>query len=336
MNNNFFIFVGLFILFLMLGVIILLYYIYKTYTIYKNNIDNNFLISENNINNTSVAFDKLQDDINNKLNNINEKNNQFMINEPKKLNVLNSNLNTLFNINNFNDFMNSNLPSSDNINIKMNSKIINYSGITNLTDNTNYFKICDNSLNENTRKCINLNVDNSGNFNIYPGLNNTSNISSLSIFNNNKKVLAKFDLNSNIISLGSDNNPAISINNNIYTPNIIICNYTFTSRTSNESAKINLSYISNFNLQKETYLNFIIDSSSSNDFYLCNNSSISDIRIDITKINYTKPILKLYIKSQISANSITPLSLNIIANNPNNPINNQLTSRTTNGYLSLS
>ena len=62
MNNNFFIFVGLFILFLILGVIVLLYYIYKTYTIYKNNIDNNFIISEKNINNTSVAFDKLQDD----------------------------------------------------------------------------------------------------------------------------------------------------------------------------------------------------------------------------------------------------------------------------------
>ena len=257
-----------------------------------------------------------------------------MINEPKKLNVLNSNLNTLFNINNFNDFMNSNLPVSDNINIKMNSKIINYSGITNLTDNTNYFKICDNSLNENNRKCINLNVDNSGNFNIYPGLDNTSNVSSLSIFNNNKKVLAKFDLNSNIISLGSDNNPAISINNNIYTPNIIICNYTFTNKTSNESAKINLNYISNFNLQKQTYLNFIID--SSNNFYLGNNSSINDVRIDITKINYTKPILKLYIKSEIPANNIIQLSLNIIANNPNNPINIQSIPTTTNGYLSLS
>ena len=95
MNNNFFIFIGLFILFLILGVIILLYYMYKTYTIYKYNIDNNLSISENNINNTSVAFDKLQDDINNKINIINDKNNQLMINEPKKLNILNSNLNKL-------------------------------------------------------------------------------------------------------------------------------------------------------------------------------------------------------------------------------------------------
>ena len=34
-----------------------------------------------------------------------------------------------------------------------------------ISDNNNYFKICDNNLNESHRKCINLNVDNSGNFN---------------------------------------------------------------------------------------------------------------------------------------------------------------------------
>ena len=336
MDNNFFIFIGLFILFLILGIIILLYYIYKTYTIYKNNIDNNLSISENNINNTSIAFDKLQDDINNKINIINDKNNEIMINEPKKLNVLNSNLNKLFNINNnnFNDFMNSNLPTSDNINIKTNSKIINYSGITNLTDNNNYFKICDNAINESNRKCINLNIDNSGNFNIYPGLNNnSSNVSSLSIFNTNKNILAKFDLNSNIISLGSDNNPAISINNNIYTPNIIVCNYTFNMATSTQSAKIILNYISNFNLQKETYLNFMINSNYN--FYLSTEQNINNY-IDIKKINYSNNILKLYINSEIPANNIIIVTLNIIASIPSNPIYNQLTPTTTNGYLSLS
>ena len=66
--------------------------------IYKNNIDKNLSLSENNINNTSTAFDKLQDDINDKLNDINQKNNDLIINEPKKLNTLNSNLNKLFNI----------------------------------------------------------------------------------------------------------------------------------------------------------------------------------------------------------------------------------------------
>ena len=293
MNNNFFIFVGLFILFLILGVIILLYYIYKTYTIYKNNIDTNLSISENNINNTSVAFDKLQDNINDKINIINQKNNELMINEPKKLNVLNSNLNTLFSINNFNDFMNSNISATDNININMNSRIINYSGITNLTDNNNYFKICDNNLNESNRKCINLNVDNSGNFNIYPGLNNSNsqNVSSLSIFNTNKNVLAKFDLNSNIISLGSDNNPAISINNNIYTPNIIVCNYTFNMATSSQEAIIILNFISNFNLKKQTYLNFMINSNYN--FHLSTYQTINNY-IDISNITYSNNILKLY------------------------------------------
>ena len=335
MNNNFFIFVGLFILFLILGVIILLYYIYKTYTIYKNNIDTNLSISENNINNTSVAFDKLQDNINDKINIINQKNNELMINEPKKLNVLNSNLNTLFSINNFNDFMNSNISATDNININMNSRIINYSGITNLTDNNNYFKICDNNLNESNRKCINLNVDNSGNFNIYPGLNNSNsqNVSSLSIFNTNKNVLAKFDLNSNIISLGSDNNPAISINNNIYTPNIIVCNYTFNMATSSQEAIIILNFISNFNLKKQTYLNFMINSNYN--FHLSTYQTINNY-IDISNITYSNNILKLYIKNEIPGNNIIILPFNIIANYSDNPIYNQLTPLSTNGYLTVS
>ena len=335
MNNNFFIFVGLFILFLILGVIILLYYIYKTYTIYKNNIDTNLSISENNINNTSVAFDKLQDNINDKINIINQKNNELMINEPKKLNVLNSNLNTLFSINNFNDFMNSNISATDNININMNSRIINYSGITNLTDNNNYFKICDNNLNESNRKCINLNVDNSGNFNIYPGLNNSNsqNVSSLSIFNTNKNVLAKFDLNSNIISLGSDNNPAISINNNIYTPNIIVCNYTFNMATSSQEAIIILNFISNFNLKKQTYLNFMINSNYN--FHLSTYQTINNY-IDISDITYSNNILKLYIKNEIPGNNIIILPFNIIANYSDNPIYNQLTPLSTNGYLTVS
>lgn len=332
-NNNFIIFICLFILFLILGIIIILYYIYKSYTIYKNNINNNLLLSEKNINNTSDAFNKLQEQISDKLNNINQKNNQMIINEPKKLNILNSNLNTLFNINNFNDFMNSNLPN-DNININMNSRIINYSGITNLTDNNNYFKICDNAINENNRKCINLNIDNSGNFNIYPGLDSTSqNVSSLSIFNKNKNVLAKFDLTSNIISLGSDNNPAISINNNIYTPNIIICNYTFNMATSSELAKLNLNYISNFNLQAKTYLNFMINSTYN--FYLSPNQIINNY-IDINKISYSNNILKLYINNQIPPNTIIILSLNIISSEINKPIYDQLTPTTTNGYLTLS
>jgi len=333
MNNNFFIFLSLFILLLMLCIIILLYYIYKSYSIYKFNVDNNFLISENNINETSIAFEKLQEDIDKKLDILNKKNNDIILKEPLRYNTLNSNLNKIFNINNFNDFINSNL--SNDININMNSKIINYSGITNLTDNNNYFKICNNSINETNRKCINLNVDNSGNFNIYPGLNSSSNtnISSLSIFNNNKNILAKFDLTSNIISLGSENNPAISINNNIYTPNIIICNFTFNMATSSQMAKINLNYISNYNLQKGSYLNFIINTTYN--FYLAKNQTLNNY-IDISKITYSNNILKLFISNQIPANNITILSLNIMANDSNYPIYNQVTPTTTNGYLTLS
>ena len=109
MSNLILILIGLFILLIIIGLIIIVYYIYRTYKIYKNNIDKNLSLSENNINNTSTAFDKLQDDINDKLNDINQKNNDLIINEPKKLNTLNSNLNKLFNINNYNDFINKDL-----------------------------------------------------------------------------------------------------------------------------------------------------------------------------------------------------------------------------------
>ena len=334
MSNLILILIGLFILLIFIGLIIIVYYIYRTYKIYKNNIDKNLSLSENNINNTSTAFDKLQDDINDKLNDINQKNNDLIINEPKKLNTLNSNLNKLFNINNYNDFINKDLSNTDDINMKINYKIINYSGITNLTDNTNYFKICDNAINENNRKCINLNIDNSGNFNIYPGLNNnSSNVSSLSIFNTNKNVLAKFDFNSNSISLGSDKNPAISIINNIYTPNIIVCNYTFNMATSSQEARINLNYISNFNLQSQTFLNFMIN--SPNNFYLSKNQNTNNY-IDINNTTYSNNILKLFIKNNIPANNIINISFNIIAYSINNPIYNQLTPITTNGFLSLS
>lgn len=337
MTNNSFIFIGLFILLLMLAIIIILYYIYRSYTIYKNNMDYNLSLSEENVNETHNAFNKLQQDINDKLNVVNNNNNKIIENEPIKFNILNSNLNTLFNIDNnnikFNDFINSNL-SIDNINLKMNSKITNFSEITNLTDNNNYFKICNNSIDINSRKCINLNVDSFGNFNIYPGLNNNStNVSSLSVFNKNKNVLAKFDLNSNIISLGSDSNPAILINNNIYTPNIIVCNYTFSMATSSEPAKITLNYISNYNLRYQTYLNFMINSN-----YNFNLSSYqpSNFYINTSKMNYTNNILKMFINTQIPANSIIVLTLNIETNNINNPIYNQTTPTTTNGYLTLS
>ena len=334
-NNNFSIFIGIFILFLMLGIIILLYYIYKTYTIYKNNMDFNLSLSEKNVNDTSIAFDNFQKDINDKINNSNNKNNVLITNEPVKFNVLNSNLNKLFNINNFNDYMNSNL--TDNINIKNNSKITNYSTVTNLTGNNNYFKICDNTIDENNRTCINLNVDNSGNFNIFPGLNNVpsySNAASLSIYNKNKNILAKFDLNNNIISLGSDTNPAISINNNIYTPNIIICNYTFQMETLDKKANIKLNYISNYGLNKGTYLNFIINSNYN--FHLARNQLI-DYYININSISYVNNILKLLINTYIPANTIIILTLDINANDPiNYPITNSFTPLTTNGYLTLS
>jgi type II secretory pathway pseudopilin PulG len=339
MDNYLFIFFNLFILIVIIIIIILLYYFYKNYKNYKKNIDANLSISESTLNNATDTFDKLQDEINDKLNELNKKNSDFIVSETNKLNSINSNLNTnlnkLFKVNSFNDYINSNLSNKNDISINTNSKITNYSSITNLTDNNNYFKICDNSIDESKRKCINLNVDSSGNFNIYPGLDNSnsSNVASVSIYNKNKNVLAKFDLNSNSISLGSDTNPAISITNNIYTPNIIVCNYTFNMATSSEVAKINLNYISNFILQKGTYLNFMINTTYN--FYLSTFQNDNNY-IDIYKISYDNNIIKLFIKNQIPSNAIINLSLNIITYDSNNPIYNILTPNSTNGFLTTS
>jgi hypothetical protein len=339
MNNYLFIFFNLFILIVIIIIIILLYFFYKKYVNHKKNIDANLSLSESTLNSATETFDKLQDEINDKLNEINQKNNDFIVSETNKLNSINSNLNNnlnkLFKVNNFNDYINSNISNNNDISINTNSKITNYSTITNLTDNNNYFKICDNTIDENKRKCINLNVDGSGNFNIYPGLNNSSssNVASVSIYNTNKNVLAKFDLNSNSISLGSGSNPAISITNNIYTPNIIVCNYTFNMATSSQAAKINLNYISNFILQKGTYLNFMINTTYN--FYLSTFQPDNNY-IDIYKMTYDNNILKLLIRNQIPSNAIINLPVNIITYDTNNPIYNILTPMSTNGFLTIS
>jgi hypothetical protein len=190
-------------------------------------------------------------------------------------------------------------------------------------------------INKLRRLLLNTSSSSSNNTSTTDNTSNSSssNIASVSIYNTNKNVLAKFDLNSNSISLGSGSNPAISITNNIYTPNIIVCNYTFNMATSSQAAQINLNYISNFVLQKGTYLNFMINTTYN--FYLSTNQPDNNY-IDIYKMSYNNNILKLLIKNQIPSNAIINLPVNIITYDTNNPIYNILTPISTNGFLTIS
>ena len=103
--------------------------------------------------------------------------------------------------------------------------------------------------------------------------------------------------------------------------------------TSSQEAIIILNFISNFNLKKQTYLNFMINSNYN--FHLSTYQTINNY-IDISNITYSNNILKLYIKNEIPGNNIIILPFNIIANYSDNPIYNQLTPLSTNGYLTVS
>jgi hypothetical protein len=337
MSDTLFTFVSIFILFLILLVFLLLGYIYTSYTENINKINKNLENSQDNINNTSKAFNTLQDNINVELNKFNKNQNTIVSNEPLKFNTLNSNILNVFELSSNNikytDIVNSNIPN-EKLLLKLKSNIISYGGITNITDSNNYVSICDTSTDSKNRKCINLNIDNTGVFNIYPGLNNnTSNVSAINIRNSNNNIMANFDLTSNNISLGSNISPAISITNNLYTPNIIVCNYLLEAATKTTQAILTLTYISNFTLTSGNYLNFIILTNTIN---LSSTQDKNDKYIDKTVINYSNNILKLKIIKDIPKNSFITSKLNIVPLDTMKPIITTTINTTTNGYLTLS
>ena len=72
MNDFLLIFIGIFILLLIFLVFLLLAYVYNSYTTYTVDINKNLLTSEKNINDTSTAFNKLQDNVVNELAKVNK------------------------------------------------------------------------------------------------------------------------------------------------------------------------------------------------------------------------------------------------------------------------
>lgn len=319
--------IGIFILILIIAIFILLGYIYSTYKTYTLDIDRNLSDSEYTINNTSKAFNKLQDNVVTELAKITDSQNNIIADYPKKTGLINSNLLKIFDISsnliNYESILTSNI-IVDNINIK--PAITTAGNITSLTDKSKLLHICDNATTIKDRKCISLNVD-EGIFNIYTSNSAFSggSASGISIRNTDNSILAKFDTVNKNIFLGSDTSPAISVINNIYIPNIIVGSYSFIS----EPNKIlNLSYISNFLIKKGSNLNFLIND---NNYKFTVPATQPELGINYTSISYASTILKLIVSKDIAANIINNviINVNITGLPPSIPI-------TTNGYITLS
>jgi hypothetical protein len=232
--------------------------------------------------------------------------------------------------------------------IKVKPEIVTYSNLSVLTG-SNYINICDNAINTSNRKCLNINVDGTGTFNINTSNNvSASNIANISIRDASNKVMAVFDGANRKISLGSNIAPAIEITDNVYTPNIIVCNYTYINNlgtagtpaipaTGNTPAiaaipavpavqKITISLISNFDIKANSYLNFIM----SDDIVSTVTASTG-----YTNPTYAYPILKLQNTSSIPKNTITTLDI-IVTYNINNTIVGTRKGTSTNAYITPS
>jgi hypothetical protein len=344
MNDFILIFIGIFILLLMILLFTLLAYVYNTYVSYTIEINKNLNESEESINNTNTAFNKLQDTVVNNIATV--KTNQDIIIENNKdfLNTFDSNILKVININNDNkkivSLISSNIDTTKPLNIDFNTNITTYKNINSLTNSNQYVNVCNNETDETKRKCINLNIDSNGIFNIYTknqlSTDSRSNIANISIRDNNNNVMALFDGTSNTIQLGSNINPAITIKNNIYTPNIIVCNYSFTAFISEvtgpslipaQPPKLKISFISNFTISNSVFINFNIF----NNIIESINTLIPVNGLNSITYNSTTQILKFKSTNEIQKNVINIYEIPI--NKNSDPVINPATIYNTNGYI---
>ena len=233
MNDFLLIFMGIFILLLIFLIFILLAYVYHTYTTYTVDINKNLETSEDAINNTSTAFNKLQDSVINELAKVNKNQETIITTLPDNLISLNSNLLNIFEISsNNNKITDITKTKIDYDSLGVLKPFTSYKNFTTITDATNNFlTICNNKTDPSKKACIRMNIDDSDMFNIYTSnINrNSSNVLGINIYDSNNGVLASFDAFNRKILLGSGSSEtaAISINNNVYTPNVIVCKCTY-------------------------------------------------------------------------------------------------------------
>ena len=136
----------------------------------------------------------------------------------------------------------------------------------------------------------------------------------------NTNTMMEFDINNNNIFIGSNEDPAIKINNNIYTPPIITGKYSISG--SGNAVNINLDFFTNINIPTTAFVNFYIPTTQT--------ISLGVIPSAITNATYTNKILKFKNTNTINANTITPLII---------PITGTFTSENNiqiNGYLTSS
>ena len=329
MNDFLLIFMGIFILLLIFLIFILLAYVYHTYTTYTVDINKNLETSEDAINNTSTAFNKLQDTVINELAKVNKNQETIITTLPDNLISLNSNLLSIFDISsNNNKITDITKTTIDHDSIGVLKPFTSYKNFTALTDATNNFlTVCNKQTDPSKRTCIKMNIDDSDMFNIYTkNINNNSNVSGINIYDSNNTVLASFDTFNRKISLGSNINPAILIDNNVYTPDVIVCKYSYTAAVSasagiaETSARIILNIISNIDIGTNKVINLpIFDSFTINTQTPFNPAQA----INIT---YLQNILKFKLATAITKNTIANININIVIGSLPNP-------STTTGYI---
>lgn len=278
----------LYINLVIIGIIIVLFlayiligHFYNNYTNYKSNVNNNLIKTKDYINSTTTTLntniqnnkdnlDKTEINLNNKINSVssdlnNSKNDITKINSNIDI-IKENNANDSNNLTNFDrnfkqyfEFRSNNSNINDalynhrfdvipNLSLNVLRNITAVSGMTIKTDNTNVMRICDNTINNNN--CIDMNITN-GNFEIYPSSISNNNVNNINIYNKNKqKVLASFNLNSNNIYLGGNNDDAaVFINDsNVYFKNVnFLSKNAKFSDNKNIYDKNNLSLNQNYN-----------------------------------------------------------------------------------------
>jgi len=337
MNDLIIIFLVIFILIILIALFAVLYYINDKYITYTNDVKDNLTKSEQVMNDTSRAFNKLQDNVINKLATVDDNQDKIVSTSHTSVRRLNSNLTNYFDFVNDNniikDISRSNIDTAKTYNINIKPDITTYKNVSSLTNGSQFVNICDANTDITKRKCVNVNIDNEGIFNIYTKnkVNANSNISAIAIRDTNNDIMAYFDGANKNISLGSNISPAINITSNVYTPDIIVCNYTYTKPITNSDntvtpGRININFISNFNIKANAFLNFIIHEGYINTISIGSGYTSGSIVND--------SILKLQSSAIISKNAINNININVVFKTPD--IVDTTTKFTTNGFITLS
>lgn len=330
MNDFLLIFMGIFILLLIFLIFILLAYVYNTYTTYTIDINKNLETSEDAINNTSTAFNTLQDTVINELAKVNKNQETIITTIPDNLVSLNSNILNIFELSSNNNKISDITKNKIEFNsLGVVKPFTSYKNFTTITDkDTNFLTVCNNRTDPIRKACVRMNIDDSDMFNIYTSnINrNSSNILGINIYDSNNGVLASFDAANKKIFLGSNVNPAISIVNNVYTPDVIVCKYSYTAASAPgvTSANIILNIISNIDIGVDKFINLPIF----NNFTI--NTSTPTLQEQATSIEYLRnSILKFKPGSPITKNNIKNITINIVYGSPPS----STTEMTTTGYI---